>query len=149
MQVEPSQPQPLDYEASRPSSSAVLTAFRIVAFVALIAWGYWITVQLRCWGAGSLFRVTLLVAMMYVGPFACAAFLGMRWRRYLLAVFAAILLPAVVAEAQATLEEQMFLASVKNLPRNAAAVSKPRRWWPCETSFLYYDPATQKLGGGD
>jgi hypothetical protein len=127
----------------------LLRPFRIIAFVALLIGGYLSVVTFRCWGAGFSPHITLLLSAILITPFAIVAFLGLPWKRYCKVVLLAILLPAVLAEGHATVEEQLFLASVRNLPPTAKVVSKPRRWWPNGSSYLFYDPATRTLGGGD
>ena len=95
----------------------------------------------RCWGAGFSLHVTLLTTLLFAGPLALAASLGLPWRRAVAAVLLLIVIPAIVAEAQATLEEQLFVAS--------GATTKLRRWWPAGSSYLEYNPATGQLTGGD
>lgn len=122
--------------------------FRVFAFVALLGWGYFVAVTFRCWGPTPAPLTTLVVTCIYVGPFACLAFIGLRWRRYLVAVASVVMLAAVVAETQATVEESWFVRENRNRAASAGVVYQDR-WWPNGGSYLYYDPATGELGGGD
>ena len=126
----------------------LLKPLRVAAFVALLAWGYYLAVTFRCWNASPRPDLTLLVTTVCVGPLAAIFCLGMHWQRYGVVVLLAIVIPAAAAEAQGTLEEWMFVSSVK---RSAATgiTFKAERWWPNRNSYLWYDPASGRLDGGD
>jgi hypothetical protein len=79
---------------------------------------------------------------------AAVAWAGLPTRRYLLAVALTVLLPAVLAEGYASLEERLFAARCRGLPATAPTVFRDR-WWPNGAHYLYYEPATGTLGGGD
>ena len=103
---------------------------------------------MRAWGPGAAPLATLSFAAAFAGPLACAAFVGLAWRRYVLIVVAVVALSASLAETQATVEEWWFVQQHRNLPASAKIVFHDR-WWPNASSYLYFDPATGQLGGSD
>jgi hypothetical protein len=91
----------------------------------------------------------MIVASAFLAlPPGCILFIGLPWRRYCLVLAMLVLLTASVAEGYCTLEERLFLARVRHLPPTAPTVYEAS-WRPNESSFLYYDPSTRELGGGD
>ena len=83
-----------------------------------------------------------------MGPLVFLAFIGLPWRRHLLVWACVIVAATIAAEVQTTVEERWFVHQHQNLPPTAEVVFHDR-WWPNGSSFLYYDPATGELGGGD
>ena len=142
----------LDYAPPAPTFGQrhrhVIAKLRIGVFACLFGWGYWFALSFRCTGVGSTVAAMLLCTGIFAGPWACVAFFGVRWWRYVAIVAALVVLPALAADAHGTIEERLFIASQQGLPRTAPTVFK-RRWWPNGSSYLYYDPATGRLGGGD
>lgn len=103
----------------------------------------------RGWGPGSSLPAMFLITGLFVGLPGCAVFLGLPWRRYLALILTLVVLPALIADGYGTLEEKLFVASVRALPPTAPTVFKVRRWWPNGSCHLYYEPSTGTLGGGD
>lgn len=144
-------PTVLDYDTppTRGRYRRLLRPLRICAFACLIAWGFYVAVGFRGWGPGSCLPEMFLVTGLFAGIPGCLILLGLPGRRYLALIAALIVVPALLADGYGTLEEKLFVDSVRALPPTTAIVSKPRRWWPNESCYLYYDPSTGKLGGGD
>jgi hypothetical protein len=126
----------------------VFRTFRVVAFLSVLVWAYFVALYFRSWDAGLSPHTTLLVAVMFAGPFAALVLIGLPWRRHLALVAALLFVATVAAETVATSEEAWFVAQNKHLPPTAEIVFHDR-WWPNGNSFLYFDPATGELGGGD
>lgn len=126
-----------------------MVPFRVVAFACLLGWGYYVTAVFRGSEAEPSLPLLCIVPMMYVAPFASIAFVGLRWRHYCAVLTILVVVPALAAEAQCTLEETLFVERMGTLPPAAPTVFKSQRWWPNETSYLYYEPSTATLGGGD
>ena len=130
----------------------ILRAARPVTVPAVAAWVWWAAMQALTTGPGVGFHRELigcvLVAVFYGAFPAAIAWTGLSWRRHVLAIVLTTLLPALVANATARWEERLFVARCKKLPPNTPTVFKSR-WWPCEDHYLYYEPATGELGGGD
>lgn len=125
-----------------------LQIFRWTAFVGIFCWAVLIASAIRSWGPGPKPHVSLIAALIGAGPIAGLAFIGLPKKRYFLVVAGLIFGASSIAEVYAVIEEQWFLYQHKGLPQSAEIVFQDR-WWPNGSSYLYYDPATGKLGGGD
>jgi hypothetical protein len=151
------QPVHLDYQVPDPGERLYAPIFSVLrwtrfATVPAAAFGVWyFAVALRTTEPGGAWTRRLLllgaVAIFGLAP-AAVAWAGLPFRRYLLAVVLTAVLPTLPAEGFATLEERLFVARCRSLPAAAPTVYKDR-WWPNGGNYLFYDPATSALGGGD
>ena len=146
-------------------------AIRVTVGCVLAAWCWYWSAMVRTWDWGTSLRgilCALFWAIVVAGPIAMAALLviellagaalgGWRqavrqfeahWRRYVVSVAAVVILGAVSAEAFGSLQEHIFRARYRHLPPSAPTVFEAR-WWPFESSYIYYHPAQRKWGGGD
>lgn len=119
-----------------------------MAFVAIFCWALFFTSGFRSWEPGPGPHRSLIAALIGAGPIACIAFIGLPRKSYWQVVGGLILGASFVAETYALIEERVFLNQHKELPQTADMVFQDR-WWPNGSSYLYYDPSTGKLGGGD
>lgn len=129
---------------------AFLRHARWVTVPLVATWVWFRVVDVRTWGFGSIRCLAADVAaaaMFGLGP-AVLVWAGARWRRFLLGVVATLVIPAMLAEGFATLEEQLFLRQARRAPLGTPTIFKDR-WWPNGGSYLYYNPATGRYGGGD
>lgn len=140
----PSRPQPLYRRA--------LARLPVAAFMSVMACGVYGSTIVRGAGAGSHLPKLLIINALLVAP-AVGILLGMlvgyRRRQCVGAIGLLLVMPPLAAEAYGTLEERMFVAEARGLPDTAPTVFKISRWWPNTGSYLYYDPWTGELGGGD
>src|SRR5688572_21509403 len=151
-------PAPLEYETPRPDDRvyrqvlSILRRARVVTVPLHAAALWYVSVHFRTYGEGGHWPRRLLMcvflALFYGVAPAVVAWLGLSFRRYLLAVALTALIPTLLSEAYASLEEHLFVARCRTLPPTTPTVFKGR-WWPNEDHYLYYDPATGELGGGD
>jgi hypothetical protein len=151
-------PAPLEYETPRPDDRgyrqvlSIIRRARVVT-VPLLAAGLWyVSLHFRTYGEGGpwpqrLFACVVFSLIFGVVP-AALVWLGLPLRRYVLAVLLTAFIPEVLSEGYATLEEHLFVARCRTLSPTTPTVFKDR-WWPNEAHYLYYDPATGELGGGD
>lgn len=117
--------------------------------VSLVAiWAIYVSTMMRSSQAGAAFAETLLAAVLFAGPCAFLAFLGMRRHRQLAAAALLLVACATAAEALAGLEEALMRRYGERLPADAPVMFQAR-WWPHASSYLYYDPSTGRLGAGD
>jgi hypothetical protein len=111
-------------------------------------WALYMSTMMRSSQAGPAFPETLLAAVLFAGPCAVLAFLGMPWRRHLAATALLLVACATATEALAGLEEALLRRHGERLPADSPVVFQAR-WWPHASSYLYYDPSTGRLGAGD
>ena len=130
----------------------ILRAARPITVPAVAAWVWWMAIQALTTGPSVALHRELLVGVIVAlifGAFpAAVSWTGLPWRRHLLAVVMTALIPAFVAIATARVEERLFVARCRILPPTTPTVFKAR-WWPCEDHYLYFEPETGELGGGD
>ena len=148
----------LDYEATGPVDRyqrrlvSLLRSARIVTVPAVFASVWYVAVTFRTMGDGPAWPARLLMCVMMAAILglvpAAVAWLGLPLRRYLLAVAVTALLPTVVAESYASVEEHLFVSSCRGLPPTAPTFFKDR-WWPNRAHYLYYEPTSGEFGGGD
>jgi len=125
-----------------------LPAIRFLAVVAVVGWALYVSSLLRTWHAGAALHETLFAALVFAGPLALVAFVGLPWRRQLSAVLILVTASAAVAEGLAAIEEMSFVRRHELLPADSPVVFQAR-WWPHASSYLSYDPSSNRLGGGD
>ena len=121
---------------------------RWVALSTIFVWAVLIATSLRSWVQGFSLHITLLITLIFAAPFAVFFGFGLPWKKHLSVVLALISTSAILAEAYALAEEHWFVAQHDHLPPTADVVFHDR-WWPNGSSYLYYDPSTGLLGGGD
>jgi hypothetical protein len=130
----------------------LLRAGRPVTLPAVVAFVWWVAVGFRTSGEGGAWPGRLLLCMFVAVCYglipAAVLWLGLRRRRYLLAVALTAFLPTLLSEAYATVEERLFVASCRDLPPATPTVFKDR-WWPNRNHYLFFEPSTGELGGGD
>lgn len=124
-----------------------LPAIRFLAVVAVAGWALYVSSLVRSWHAGAALHETLFAALVFAGPFTLVAFVGQPWRCQLSAVLVVVTASAAVAEGLAAIEEMSFVRRHEHLPADSPVVFH-ERWWPHASSYLYYDPSSNRLGGG-
>jgi hypothetical protein len=116
--------------------------------VAVAGWALYVSTLLRSCHAGPALHETLFAALAFSGPLALVAFAGLPWRRQLAATLLLLGASATTAEGLAAIEEMSFVRRHSQLPADSPVVFQAR-WWPHASSYLFYDPSTDRLGGGD
>lgn len=138
----------LDYEPAK-RVRPLLHPFHLCAFIFLCVLGCCVAVSLRGAMAGFCWPIMVIITGITLGPFAVLAFIGLPPRRCICVIAIVVLLPASIADAYGTLEEQLFIRSVRAKPPLSQIVVKPQRWWPNESAHLIYSQSTGKLDSGD
>ena len=130
------------------SRSPRITVVRCIALSVILFFAALLTSQVRSWSPGSSPHGLALVTLLTFGPLVYLAVINMAWKRRILIAIVLPLVLGVVIDTYATIEERWFVKKCSALPPTADEVYHDR-WWPNGSSFLYYDPKTGTLGGGD
>ncbi len=126
----------------------VTTVARTIGVLGTILWALFITLMFRSYEPGLAIGLTLGVSGLFVAPLAVLCGWGLRGKQWVAMTIALVVVPVVITEVIAGVEEAAFVRQQASM-RNSDEVVFTERWWPNQSSYLVYDPATGQLSGGD
>ncbi len=128
-----------------------ILVLRFLVLAAAGSWTIYILAAFRTMEFGSSWRLvaaSMVLAAILVLPVAAVTLIGLRRRRYLMGLVAALVLPVLLAEIPARAQELSFRLRYFDRPVAEGGVHE-RRWWPYGFHVIGYDPATGRWWGDD